>query len=511
MPRVMEELRSGSERRTDVNVAVRSMNRFRLKACALVVLVLLAACARDGAVVSEADAEPVASTAKPDAGFVRLPQVAPGETSAGVDETRHTAIVRAAETVAPAVVSVNVIKSQPVQPSSPWESYFLPPGARQRSAAFGSGVIVRADGIIVTNNHVIENAEQIRVTLSSGKDVPAELVGADPVADIAVLRIQGDNLPVAPVGTVKGLEIGEWAVAIGNPLGNYVGDTQPTVTAGVISAIGRNIAPSGNEAGFYLGMIQTDASINPGNSGGPLVDADGEVIGINSSIISRSGGSEGLGFAIPIDRALRIVQDLLDYGEIRRAWTGIEVEPVEADQWGRTRGVRISRVAPGSPGDRAALKTGDHLLTANGHALAGPLDFDGVLLDMRAGDRLDLEVEGQGRTVSLEAAPFPSVTAERVRLLKDIELISVTPQIQSERGLASESGAMIAGITDELAARLGLRRGDVIVGVNRTAVRSAEQLAGIFDSLESSGRSGRLILTFERNGGYDTVDLYWRP
>jgi len=400
-----------------------------------------------------------------------------------------------------------VIKTQPVQARTPWESFFLPPGAQRRSAAFGSGVIVRKDGIIVTNNHVIEDAERIDVTLPSGKDVNAELVGSDPVADIAVLRIQGDDLPVAPVGTVKGLEIGEWVVAIGNPLGNYVGDTQPTVTAGVVSAVNRNISPSGGQEGVYLGMIQTDASINPGNSGGPLVNADGEVVGINASIISRSGGSEGLGFAIPIDRALRIVQDLLDYGQIRRAWTGIEVEPVEADAWGRTRGVRISRVAQGSPGDHAGLQAGQRLLSANGHPLAGPLDFDGVLLDMRAGDTLDLRVDGQSRPVSLEAAPFPSVSAERVRVLQDIETVTVTPQIRAERGLTSEEGALIAGITPELQRNLGLQAGDVIVGVNRTAIRSAEQLAQVFDGLAGTGR---LVLTFERNGGYGTRDLYWR-
>jgi serine protease Do len=482
------------------------MSRFRLKSYSWLVLGILAACGRHGSVVSEADAEPTASEPAAAPAFVRLPRET-GQADSTIDASRRTAIVRAAATVAPAVVSVNVIKSQPVEPQTPWESFFLPPGAQRRSAAFGSGVIVRADGIIVTNNHVIADAQRIDVTLPSGKDMPAELVGADPVADIAVLRIHGDHLPVAPVGTVKGLQIGEWVVAIGNPLGNYVGDTQPTVTAGVVSAVNRNIAPSDGQEGWYVGMIQTDASINPGNSGGPLVDADGEVVGINASIISRSGGSEGLGFAIPIDRALRIVKDLLDYGQIRRAWTGIEVEPVEADVWGRTRGVRISSVAPGSPGDKAALDVGDTLLSANGRALAGPLDFEGVLLDMRAGDSLSLRVEGQSRPVTLQAAPYPSSTAEHVRVLKDIETITVTPQIKAERGLTSDQGALITGISDELKRNLGLQVGDVIVGVNRTAIHTAEQLAKIFDSLSGSGR---MVLTIERNGGYGTRDLYWR-
>ncbi len=462
----------------------------------------LAACAPEGGVAREVDADLAIPAAE---SYAPAIQERPGEASAELDQSRSTAIVRAASRVAPAVVSVNVISTQAIQPRSMWESFFLPPGAERRSVSFGSGVIVRPDGIIVTNNHVIEGASQIRVTLPGGSDLEAELVGADPLADIAVLRVRGRDLPVAPVGSVDGLLIGEWAVAIGNPLGNYVGDTQPTVTAGVISAIGRNIAPSAGDQGFYLGMIQTDAAINPGNSGGPLVNAAGEVIGINASIISRSGGSEGLGFAIPIDRALRIVDDLLRYGEIRRAWVGIEVEPVDGDAWGRTRGVRIATVAPDSPAGRASLRVGDRLLSANRKPLAGPLDFQGALLDLRAGDRLALEVEGRRGAVEIEAIAFPSTTATRVRVLEGIDLITVTPQIRAERGLTSEAGALIAGISNELAGQLGLRPGDVIVGINRTQIRSAEEFAGILDRL-----GGQFSLTFERNGSYNVRTFYWR-
>jgi serine protease Do len=470
-------------------------------------LLLLAGCAPDGGQAREASADPEAESA-----LYRELVAAPAtraltaQQSADLDASRSTAIVRASSRIAPAVVSINVLLTRTLQARTPWESFFLPPGAQQRAASFGSGVIVQ-DGIVVTNNHVIEGADQIRVTLSNGTDVAAELVGTDPLADIAVLRVRERNLPVAPVGSVEDLMIGEWAIAIGNPLGNYIGDTRPTVTAGVISAVDRNIAPSGSQEGFYLGMIQTDASINPGNSGGPLVNAAGEVVGINTSIISRSGGSEGLGFAIPIDRVLRIVDDLVRFGEIRRAWIGIEVEPVEADAWGRTRGVRISRVAAGSPGQAAALEAGDRLLSANRRPLAGPLDFEGVMLDLRAGDALELVVEGQTRPIQLEAVAFPSVTAERVRVLQDIEAITVTAQVRAERRLTSEAGAMIVGISDELGGRLGLRSGDVIVGINRTPIRSAEELAAVFERLEGDGR---LALTFERNGGYGVRNLYFR-
>lgn len=294
----------------------------------------------------------------------------------------------------------------------------------------------------------------------------------------------------------------------GTPLGNYVADSKPTVTAGVISAVDRNIAPSSDDEGFYFGMIQTDAAINPGNSGGALVNADGEVIGINASIISRSGGSEGLGFAIPIDRALQIADDFLEYGEIRRAWVGIDVEPVEADAWGRSRGVRISRVAEGSPADDATLEPGDMLLRANGRPLSGPLDWEGVLLDLRAGDDLDLNVQGQSRTVQLEAEPFPSTTASRVTLFRDIQLISVSAQIQGELRLSSESGALIADISAELTSRTRLQAGDVIIQMNRARIRSADDAAAFFDAL--TGQEGRIVLYLERDNNYYTTSLYWR-
>jgi serine protease Do len=445
------------------------------------------------------------ATAAPGSSAVQIPATAPPQS---LDQSRATAIVRATARVAPAVVSVNVIRTQAVRPRTLWESLYLPPGAQQRSAGFGSGVIVSEDGIVITNDHVISGASQIQVTLPGGRDADAELVGTDPIADIAVLHIEVDDIPVAPVGTAHGLMIGEWAIAIGNPLGNYVGDSEPTVTAGVVSAVNRNIAPSSEQEGFYFGMIQTDAAINPGNSGGALVNAEGEVIGINASIISRSGGSEGLGFAIPIDRALQIADDFLRFGEVRRAFVGLEVEPVEADDWGRTRGVRVSRVAEGSPADRAALQPGDRLLRAGGRALTGPLDWEGVLLDLRAGDPLDIEVDGQPRAISLEAIPFPSVNAQRVTLFQDLQLISVTPQIQLERGLVSEDGALVDDISDELSSRTGLRRGDVILQMNRSRIRSADDAAAFFDAL--AGQQGRIVLYLERNGNYGTTNLYWR-
>jgi serine protease Do len=431
---------------------------------------------------------------------------ASSQISDSVEATRRTALVRAAARVSPAVVNVAVLGSAPPS-NSPWDAFFF---GRQRTAGFGSGVIIRKDGVIITNYHVVKDADSIKVTLPDGRDFNAQLVGSDPVADIAVIRIHGDSLPVAPLGTSKGLLIGEWVVAIGNPFANYFSGAEPSVTAGVVSATDRNIVPSSNPSdnpqGYYLGMIQTDAAINPGNSGGPLVDALGQVIGINASIVSRSGGSEGLGFAIPIDRALRTAEDLLKYGEVRRAWVGLQVQPVEADAWGRTRGVRVARVAPGSPAATAGVKPGDRLMAANGRALSDPLDFRDVMLDLRAGDPLDLRVQGSDHLLRLRAVGLPSATAPRVTALGGIKLVTLTPEIRAERGIRSREGALIVSIPDNLSAQLGLSEGDVLVQINRTRIRTAEDAARALDGAKGSGQ---VRVYFEQNGSYVERDFYW--
>ena len=428
------------------------------------------------------------------------------QAGATVDASRRTAIVEAASRAAPAVVTVNTIAIQPAQATDFWGSFFLPPNASRQATGLGSGFIVSADGIILTNDHVVRGADRIKVTLSDGRDLDATLVGTDPVTDVAVLRVTAVNLPVAPIGTSQGLMIGEWVVAIGNPFGNLFSNSEPTVTTGVVSAVGRHIIPNQQEQGFYLGMIQTDASINPGNSGGPLVNVLGEVIGVNSSIFSQSGGSVGLGFAIPIDRALRIADDLITHGEVRRAWTGFDVEPVDADDFGRTRGVRIGAVVPGSPAAAAGLRAGTRLLEAGGRRLTAPLDFENVLLDLRAGDEVALRPEG-GQTVRLRTEALPSVRAERVRILEDMELITVTPSVRAERGVQSEQGALVVGVSPELQAQLGFRPGDVILQVNNVRVASADDAARIFQKIRGQGT---IQIYFERDGGLRVQSFYWR-
>ncbi len=427
-----------------------------------------------------------------------------------IDQSRATAIVRAASRVAPSVVTIHVQRTQRVRSRSFFDSFFAP--SRERViAGLGSGFVIDDQGHVITNDHVVQGAQRIMVTLADGRDLDAALVGTDEVTDIAVLRVDdagGTPLARAPLGESGDLLIGEWAIAIGNPFGNLLSNTEPSVTAGVISALGRHIVPDGTDRGFYLGMIQTDASINPGNSGGPLVNALGEVVGVNASIFSRSGGSEGLGFAIPIDRALRVARDLIDDGQIRRAWLGIDVDEAEADEWGRRRGVLASQVSGSSPAAEAGIRAGRMLLALNGRPLTNPLDFQSGLLDLRAGDTAELLVEGRSEPVLLRATDLPSLTAERVTVLQELELVTLTAAIQAERRTASSVGALVVGISDALSRALGITEGDVILRINRAPIRAAEEARQVLLSLQERG--GRVRIEFESNGAYNMREFVWR-
>jgi len=446
-----------------------------------------------------------ASSGSPPATSPAFPDHA--DPSAQVAASRTTAIVRAARTVAPAVVTISVLRREQVR-RRPFffDPYYLP---FRETQGLGSGFIIDAGGTVLTNHHVVDGATRILVTLPDARDFEARRVGSDPATDIAVLALENaTDLPVAPLGTASNLLIGEWTVAIGNPFGGLLSNHEPSVTAGVVSALGRHIVPGDDDEGFHLGMIQTDASINPGNSGGPLVNALGEVIGINASILSRSGGSEGLGFAIPIDRALKVARDLSEHGAVRRAWLGFEVDAVEADDFGRSRGVRIARVTPGSPAAKAGIRAGTRLLRAGTSGMATPLDYAAALLDLRAGDRIELAVEGMG-AVTVEAVQLPSVTAERIELLRDLEVITVTPAIQSERALVSSEGALVVTISDNLSETTGLATGDVLLGVNNRRVGTAREAAEELRRTQRGNRS--FVLVFERGGRLvRTGMLTWR-
>src|SRR3954464_3606461 len=236
---------------------------------------------------------------------------------ATVSESRRTAITAAVAAVAPAVVTVQTTIVQQIRPDE-FARMFGARDATQIVPGLGTGFIVRADGVIVTNAHVVAGADSISVMLRDGTTYPAKRLGTDETNDIAVIKIDAKDLPVVKLGNSADLVVGEWSIAIGNPYGFLLGNSEPSVTAGVISGVGRNLVDRGEGPAQYFDMIQTDAAINPGNSGGPLVNADGQVIGVNSSIYSNSGGSIGLGFAIPINRVARVVDDLLEHGSVRR-------------------------------------------------------------------------------------------------------------------------------------------------------------------------------------------------
>jgi serine protease Do len=350
------------------------------------------------------------------------------------------------------------------------------------------------------------------VTLRDGTDLKAELLGEDPVTDIAVLRVPRKGLTVATLGRSTDLMIGEWVVALGNPFAYYLGNADPTVTAGVISATGRNILPGRDQSGLYLDMIQTDAAINPGNSGGPLVNALGEVIGVNSSIFSKSGGSEGLGFAIPIERAMRVADEIIQHGSVRRAWTGLDVaSSEEIENWKSQGGGLVRTVAPAGPADRAGVHRGDVLVEANGRKLRNYLDWEAVKLDLDVGDSVRLVVRPVGGTRPvtrlLVSGDLPTVTAEKVTVLKDLQLISLTPQIRAERRVRSERGALIFRIAPATSEQTGLQEGDVIVGINRNTIESAEEVRSVLDAMRPRQP---LRVYVERGGQVAYTDLMFR-
>jgi serine protease Do len=279
----------------------------------------------------------------------------------------------------------------------------------------------------------------------------------------------------------------------------------------VISGLGRDILPSQDQAGLYVDMIQTDAAINPGNSGGPLVDADGDVIGVNTFILSQTGGSVGLGFAIPIERAMRVARELQRMGRVRRGWVGLEIAepaPRSAD-WRRQPGVVVRRVAPGGPAGLAGLKPGDLIERADGQVLRNFLSWERVLVDLAPGDTVSIQVRRAGglRSVALAAVDPPSASAARVNF-QDLQLITVTPDIQAERSLSVSRGALVLSAGPSWQRTLGLQAGDVILQINNYTIARAEQVQQVVDYLR-----GRATMRFfyARGDQLGYADLWGSP
>jgi serine protease Do len=464
---------------------------------------LAAACLLFLAACGEASREALPAVAQ-------APPPPPAPPTDQVAASRRTAIVTASERVAPSVVSVNVVRRERQVGGGMWSLFFAPREFERTVQGLGSGFIITGDGLVLTNQHVVAGAEQIVVTTRDGTDYPATLLGEDPLTDVALLRIEGRELPTPPIGAARALVIGEWVVAIGNPFGYLFGNAEPTVTAGVVSGVGRNLLPSGDQTGVYVDMIQTDAAINPGNSGGPLVNALGEVVGVNSSILSRSGGSEGIGFAIPIERALRVADELAKHGSVRRAWVGVDVAGTEAMRgWKQRGGLAVLSVAEASPAWRAGIRAGDVLIESGGRPLRTFLDWEAVKLDIGPGDTVPLRVGRDGRTrdVRLRVEDLPTATAEKVDILGGLQLVTLTPAVRQERGVRSERGALIYDIPETTARQTGLRAGDVIVRIDRLAVNGADDVQQVINS--ARGR-GAIRVYFERGGFTGYSDFYVR-
>ncbi len=348
---------------------------------------------------------------------VQVPPAA--DVDAAIHRSRQTAITRAVEAAAPAVVSVNVIEVQRVAVRDPLAEFFSDPFFEQffgqrRSRVMerqvqnvGSGFVISPDGYVVTNDHVAGNATKITLSFPDGKTLEGRLVGTDQASDIALIKVDPDEpLPYLAFTEDAQPLVGEWVIALGNPFGLFEA-AEPSVTVGVVSATGRDLSVS-RDGRIYRDMIQTDAAINRGNSGGPLVNALGEVIGVNTAIYSQSGGSIGIGFAVPADKVRRIIDELRTLGRVDRSYytglSGVDVTEriARALRLDDTRGVLVRDVDPGSPADEAGFLPYDVIVSLQGTPVANLTDFVARLYDFRPGDRVRCQVLREGRRLALE-------------------------------------------------------------------------------------------------------------
>jgi serine protease Do/serine protease DegQ len=366
------------------------------------------------------------------------------------------------------------------------------PPVRQFQAA-GSGVIVDAGkGYVITNHHVVQNADEITVTLADGRRLPATRIGTDPGTDVALLQIAADRLTALPLGDSDQLKVGDYVIAVGNPFG-----LNQTVTLGIVSALGR----TGLGIEGYEDFIQTDASINPGNSGGALVDLRGQLVGINSAIIGPAGGNVGIGFAIPINMAKTISEELVARGEVRRGQLGVlaqDLTPELADSLGitATQGALVANVVPGSAAEAAGLKPGDVIIAIDGRPVRNAGALRSRIGTMRQGSKVDVTyIRGnQEKTVSAEIrAQSTSSTAPTAAAgLDGVSLTAIPPD---HPAAGRVEGVLVASVQpDSAAGRAGLREGDIIMSVNQQPVRNPDDIA-------AAAGAGTLLLHVARGDG----------
>ncbi|MBI5609101.1 MAG: Do family serine endopeptidase [Deltaproteobacteria bacterium] len=379
---------------------------------------------------------------------------------------------------------------------------------QSRGSSLGSGVVVSADGLVLTNNHVIDGAATIQVKLSDGREMAAKLVGADPRADLAVLRLEGKptGLKAIALADSDKLRLGEVVLAIGSPFG-----LAQSVSMGIVSAKGR----ADVHIADFEDFIQTDAAINPGNSGGALVNLRGELVGINTAIASSSGGSQGIGFAIPTNMVQPILKSLLEKGRVVRGFLGVGLQALTADlrqSLGASGdgGVLITEVQPQSPADKAGLQRGDIVVELGGKQVDSPQRFRNAIAQAGAGSKVALVVQRQGKNQQLQAvlaeAPDPNAqqaAGPQAPGVRGLEVVPLTPALAQQHELPGDlRGLLIADVQqDSSAARAGLRPGDVILEVNRKAVVKGSDLA---DTLKEN-RPATLLIWREGRAAYVAV------
>ncbi len=365
----------------------------------------------------------------------------------------------------------------------------------------GSGFIISEDGYILTNNHVVGDVDKITVELQDGrKFTNARLIGTDPDSEVALIKIEGNNFPVLPMGDSDKIEIGDWVVAIGNPFG-----LSETVTVGVISAVGR----SNVHIAAYENFIQTDAAINPGNSGGPLIDLDGKAIGINTAIVSQSGGYMGIGFAIPINMARTIGEQLKSGGKVSRGFLGVYGQDVTSDMAGllslkESGGVLVAQVEKGSPADKAGLKSHDVILEMNGKRVRSYDAFRNEIATFRPGSQVRLNVLRDGKPLELAitlserpgTAAQTQEPAEEPEQTLGLQVQNLTKDLAGQLGYELGEGVVVSGVAPGSPAdEEGIQRGDLILSVNRGNVTNVDEF---LKAVRQSRKNGKVLLLIKR-------------
>lgn len=393
-----------------------------------------------------------------------------------------------------------------------WRQFFgnQPQGRQEVEHGLGSGVIVSADGYILTNNHVVDGAKDVKVTLPDGREFTAKVVGRDAKTDIAVVKIDAKNLPTIPMADSKNVEVGDVVLAVGNPFG--VGET---VTTGIVSA--KNRGGMGIER--YENFIQTDAPINPGNSGGALVDIDGRLIGINTAIMSRSGGSQGVGFAIPSDLARNVMESLIQYGHVTRGYLGViiqDVTPALAPQFDLkdNHGAIISEVEPNGPADSAGLKDGDVIVKFNGDQVADGRELQLDVAGAKPGSKIPVEILRNGDQKTLEVTVKPQPGTEQLAengsqnsddsgTLNGVAVADLNQQARQQFNIPDGvNGALITQVDPSSAsAQAGLQAGEVIESINRHPVKNADEAV----QLTEHPRNKQTLVRVWANGGSQYV------